>query len=186
MQRLASTVNQNIPTKAVTLRQPWATFVAMGLKRYICLPAISGLENYFGAIAIHSSKKPLDYWGHAALAQVRGWGYEIADDLPLGVSVGLADVIQRHTVTPDFKSRLDATQRVLTRASLGGIVLEVCGGVEAPPIALRGQPGLWDLPEGASAYLGSVLSGEVKDWIDTPLEVNGQRLEYCDSQLELF
>ena len=51
--------------KALTLWQPWATLIALGLKRY---ETRSWSTNYRGPLMIHAAKRP------CSLAELRSWG----------------------------------------------------------------------------------------------------------------
>ena len=81
--------------KALTLTQPWATFVAIGVKR---IETRSWSTRYRGPLAIHAAKampaeartlceeEPL-----RMLLEQAGFGG--ADDLPRGVVIAVADLV---------------------------------------------------------------------------------------------
>lgn len=73
--------------KAISLWQPWASAVVLGLKSY---ETRSWSTSYRGPIAIHAAQRPPERTLRLDLfdAGVRNWG-----DLPLGGVIGVAELV---------------------------------------------------------------------------------------------
>lgn len=144
--------------KAITLKQPFATLVAIGAKT---LDTHGWTVEHSGPIAIHSSMG-FPRWAQELCykepfrSTLIGAGYRRLPDLPLGAILcvaGLRGIYRTDDVRPmlgaygknevhfgDFSSRRFAFHlKVLT-------VLD-------PPISMRGQRYLWELPTDTSAFL---------------------------------
>jgi hypothetical protein len=98
--------------KAITIRQPWATLVALGAKR---IETRSWSTQYRGPLAIHASKSftPLDRehcHGRYVRRRLREAGIEDPDDLPLGKVVAVAELVDCVRMTREFIDRLKETR----------------------------------------------------------------------------
>ncbi len=129
--------------KALTLTQPWATLVILGVKRW---ETRGWYTQHRGRIAIHAAKG----WTKADREfadELREMGVLPADEpLPLGAVLGtvrLDGLIRTH---PDIVARhISPTEYMLGDYSPGRYGWEL-GAVERfpDPIPARGALGLWD------------------------------------------
>ena len=121
--------------KAITLWQPWATLIAIGVKTY---ETRSWDTSYRGLLAIHAAKRRPDLFREAlAPLQAAGWGFR---KLPLGCvvcTVRLVDVLPTHLVPENERHFGDFTSG---RYAWKLEVLDVF----SPPIAARGMQGIWN------------------------------------------
>jgi hypothetical protein len=160
--------------RALSLRQPWATLVAVGAKR---LETRGWATSYRGPLAIHAAaglsaqERGLCEGlvagprGAAVAAALRAAGYERAGQLPRGALVAVVEL--RAVVA----MRADGEGGVVLEGGLGPVAeAERWFGGYAPgryawvlgaarrlrePIPCRGALGLWRLPPGVAARLGS-------------------------------
>lgn len=128
--------------KAVTLHQPWATFMALGLKKF---ETRSWSTDYRGWLAIHAGKTWDDALFHIQAYHdlLLAHGYRSPDDLPFGkvLSVGRLTNIYK---TEKVVNLISAQERVLGNYSPGRYAWETSGMIQLPePIPARGMPGLW-------------------------------------------
>lgn len=92
--------------KIITLWQPWATLIALDLKRY---ETRHWKTNYRGKIAIHAAKRKVskdelatiscNSVGHLTWEQINQIDY------PLGVIVAIADLVDCLKMNPDYEFR---------------------------------------------------------------------------------
>ncbi len=135
--------------KALSLWQPWATLIAVGLKKH---ETRSWSTPYRGPLAIHAAKRPPDM-SYEDLGLSDEMIALLPRELPLGVVlcvVQLVDCIPTHQLVrrPHFTTSTDyllgdySTGRYAWALSLIHVLRE--------PAAARGSQGLWDwtVPEG--------------------------------------
>ncbi|KOY81307.1 ASCH domain-containing protein [Lysinibacillus macroides] len=87
--------------KAITIKQPWASLIALGEKRF---ETRSWQTKYRGPLAIHAGKAVdkdacKDYWINAILQQ---HGITSHEQLPTGVVLATAELIDCHKVVLNF------------------------------------------------------------------------------------
>lgn len=92
--------------KAITIKQPWATLIALGEKKF---ETRSWQTKYRGPIAIHAGKtvekEMLDYVViSSALAKHGIYSHE---DLPTGAVIAIAELVECHKITADYWSMYD-------------------------------------------------------------------------------
>jgi hypothetical protein len=129
--------------KAITLYQPWASLVALGAKKY---ETRSWQTPYRGLIAIHAGKRftneESNYLRRPEFKDVLG----NEPDLPLGMMLcicRLKNII--HVVDYDWLGGLSRQERVFGNYMHGRYAWELEVVLKlSPPIAVRGQMGLWD------------------------------------------
>lgn len=137
--------------KALTLTQPWATFVALGVKT---LETRSWKTEYRGPLAIHAAKtfpgfakaqtETPAFWevveAHG-LVERRPDGVEVAK-FPLGAVVATVQLVDCFQFTDDFDP---GEQLHFGNFEVGrwGFVLSDIRAVQ-PPIPARGALGLWE------------------------------------------
>ncbi len=143
--------------KCVSLWQPWASAIALGLKK---IETRSWSTGYRGPIAIHAAKRAcrlneLDI--EMALA-LKGAGIDRMDSLPLGAIVATARLVD----CCRFTNLGMVSGGVNKNYAMPGIVERAFGDFSPgrfgwmladvqklhTPIPLRGLQGLFDLPEG--------------------------------------
>ena len=99
--------------KILTLWQPWATFIALDLKRY---ENRSWGTRYRGKLVIHAAKRPIDLDGQAIVSQVFGLtGGKVSckrGNYPLGCIVAIVDLVD----CPQMDSSLISRQTELELA----------------------------------------------------------------------
>jgi hypothetical protein len=133
--------------KAITLHQPWATFIALGIKQY---ETRSWGTRYRGTIAIHAGK--------LTTAQIEDADAEygdildeyglIAADLPSGVIVATAELVDCILMARAFVEsihRADGYEFRVGGWSTGRFAWQLDNvGALDPPVPTRGMQGLWD------------------------------------------
>ncbi|MGN7284315.1 ASCH domain-containing protein [Shouchella rhizosphaerae] len=92
--------------KVITIKQPWATLIALGEKRF---ETRSWATKHRGPLAIHASKKvdvaALDYVAISSVLTKHG--IYSRKDLPTGVVLATVDLVECHKITADYMSMYD-------------------------------------------------------------------------------
>lgn len=132
--------------KALTLHQPWASFIAWGDKRF---ETRHWKTNYRGEIAIHAAKTMPAYAAdfchepeiEELLSERNVWHL---NELPCGVVVCIARLVACHQI-PNRSLDISDTERMLGDWSPGRFAWELTmvDPLEEP-IPARGAQGLWD------------------------------------------
>lgn len=124
--------------KAISLWQPWASAIAVGMKRY---ETRSWGTNYRGPLAIHAAKRPM---GEGERDLLEEYPFPFGhSDVPLGAIVAtctLADVI-RCSATTRMDDREDAWGD-FSEGRFAWVLLDVVP--TRPAISAGGAQGLWD------------------------------------------
>lgn len=108
--------------RALTVRQPWASFIAEGIKRY----ETRGWEtSYRGRIAIHAGKRRADW---------------VATPLPLGAVIAIATIVD---IYPADAVPLSDLERSLGDFSHGRFAWELADIEVIDPVPCRGYQGIW-------------------------------------------
>lgn len=139
--------------KALSLWQPWATLVALGLKR---IETRSWSTQYRGGLAIHAAQRAptvqdLRAIPPAVLMLLADAGIHSTAQLPRGCYVALAELVDVLEMTPAVIRRVRREGRF--EVDLGdwrpGRHAWLLQSVRAlnPPRAARGRQGLFDAPE---------------------------------------
>lgn len=129
--------------KAITIYQPWATLLALELKRY---ETRSWKTSYRGPIAIHAGRKPFSQIQAPdpvaqELKRHFPWGM---DKLPLGFVIATAELVGCHLIDEAFLQTLTETERLLGDYTPGRYAWEFAGMKEIEHIPARGYQGLWN------------------------------------------
>ncbi len=123
--------------KVITIKQPWATLIVEGYKRF---EFRSWKTNYRGDILIHAGK------GIDKEAMERLKKY-LPDEIPLGKIIGKATLIDCIPMSKDFADMLAKENNdIYTTHSFSrnyGFKLENVEKLDNP-IEIRGQLGLWN------------------------------------------
>lgn len=133
--------------RAITLWQPWATMVALGVKKIETRswPITSG------PLAIHAAKNSPRDALELALHDPFYWplhdaGYDVGR-LPSGVVVAIVDVVGCAQITPDFP--VGDLERGLGNYSPGRYAWHLANVRRVtPPLPARGRQMLWAWPRG--------------------------------------
>ncbi len=136
--------------KALTIWQPWAAFIAAGVKQF---ETRHWPTSYRGNLAIHAAKrwtkKELSILNTLCLRHPGDLGDYQYKQLPLGCIVAAVRLVDVHRVE-DLREELDLLELDLGDYSDGRFAWEM-EVVKLPPepIPARGQQGLWNwIPEG--------------------------------------
>lgn len=140
--------------KVITIKQPWATLIALGEKKF---ETRSWQTKYRGRIAIHAGKSVDkdacdDIWIKGVLAE---HGFKSHKELPTGVILAVAEITECHKVTLNFCN--DAV--ITTGPSINGLEIKLGDYTEGryawelsnieilpEPIHAKGQLSLWEYP----------------------------------------
>lgn len=127
--------------KVISLWQPWASLVALGAKEY---ETRSWTTTHRGPLAIHAAKTNAEssYFYRKPFFDVFQ-AHSIAkfNDLPFGMIICIVDLIaiyQTEKLYPNRRKHLVIMMLVEPRG--GWQMLRI----SPPPIAVRGQQGLWE------------------------------------------
>ncbi|MEK3726805.1 MULTISPECIES: ASCH domain-containing protein [unclassified Lysinibacillus] len=138
--------------KAVTIKQPWATLIALGVKKF---ETRSWQTKHRGQIAIHAGKSIdkdacNEYWIKSTLVE---HGIKSFEELPTGVVIAVADLIDCYKVkaTVGFVSvlskgkALDGLEVAFGDYTEGRYAWELANlQVLSEPIAAKGKLSLWE------------------------------------------
>jgi len=85
--------------KAITIKQPWASLIALGEKKF---ETRSWQTKHRGQIAIHAGKS-VDKKACETFAEVfKEHGIKTVDELPVGAVIGTVNLIDCHKVINEF------------------------------------------------------------------------------------
>ena len=85
--------------KAITIKQPWASLIALGEKKF---ETRSWQTKHRGQIAIHAGKS-FDKKAFETFAEVfKEYGIKTVDELPVGAVIGTVNLIDCHKVINEF------------------------------------------------------------------------------------
>ncbi|WP_206701616.1 ASCH domain-containing protein [Lysinibacillus sphaericus] len=152
--------------KGLTIRQPWATLIALGEKK---LESRSRRTHHRGIIAIHAGKQ-IDKNAYERFAEVlKIYGIHSMDDLPVGVVVATAEIKRCHEIVEDYEEYALSDQEVVIdgREYQYGFYEKGRFGWELDkvrtlpePIPAIGQLGLWSwqIPKEIQAFISKGYS----------------------------
>jgi len=122
--------------KVITLHQPWATVMQLGLKR---IETRSWSTPHRGLLAIHAGKTTDDLM----LRYFRSKGHKVA--VPTGVVLGVVQLVNCVRMTPDFIAQQGEDEREWgdwKHGRYAWVTMPVVWFRE--PIPATGNRGLWD------------------------------------------
>ncbi len=141
--------------KALSLWQPWATMIALGLKQF---ETRSWSTEYRGPLAIHAAK----VWTREQReftqqlfddpcigAMLKAHGYTTPEQLPLGgvvCTVKLRKIIGTNEATLSANG-IDTIERMLGDYSAGRYAWQMLDVKRIEPVPCRGYQGLWEWTE---------------------------------------
>lgn len=124
--------------KALTLWQPWASFIARGVKQY---ETRNWETNYRGPLAIHAAKRPvsLDVFDFLAIySDIE----HVKMFFPLQSIVAIVELVAIH---PADRISVSEKEKLLGDYSPGRFAWELKLKEKLEkPIPAKGKPGLWD------------------------------------------
>ncbi|MEL4896325.1 ASCH domain-containing protein [Crocosphaera sp. Alani8] len=136
-----------VTVKAISLHQPWASLIAMGIKHY---ETRSWSTNYRGQLVICSAKKNtkqqrLDYKSLASILDIdftqNSW-----DSLPLGKAIATCDLTDCIKMTPEFIEAQSEDEQLCGHWEHGRFAWKLDDiSLISPPVPIKGQQGLWDV-----------------------------------------
>lgn len=139
--------------KAITIKQPWATLIALGLKEF---ETRSWATKYRGPIAIHAGKS-LDFEAYLECMQVlKEHGYKTHADLPKGAVIATANLIECHKVVSQHRCEEAITDKgaVITGKEFwygfyeeGRHAWQLSDVQAIEPVPAKGQLSLWNWDE---------------------------------------
>lgn len=128
--------------KIISIFQPWATLIALGIKRY---ETRSWAPVYRGPLVIHAGKKLISNFDNPAVTRAinkaLGKGWE--DQLPRGHIVALCNL---KTVHQANRLRLSSPTSLFGNFSRGMMAWELENVTELDHVPLKGQQGLFNIP----------------------------------------
>lgn len=148
--------------KAITIKQPWATLIALGLKEF---ETRSWATKHRGPIAIHAGKsidkeafnEPTIY---SALVKT---GIESLIDLPTGAVIAIANLTECHKITSDYYSMYEQESAGTDKGHLieddewwfgnyeeGRYAWQLSDVQAIEPVLAKGQLSLWNWDEGSN------------------------------------
>lgn len=138
--------------KALTIWQPWASFVALGLKDY---ETRGWATSYRGPLAIHAAKRPIKVDGDVVQmistykTETDGAHYqELFVSAPLGSILAVCELVDCVPMTPDFIEQQTVLERAVGFWSEGRYALKLTGMRQlSVPFMVSGRQGLWNVPE---------------------------------------
>ncbi len=145
----------DVPIRALTLWQPWASLVAWGEKR---VETRSWGTTYRGPLIIHAAKTfPVEAREAAFTEPFRSalvaHGLTMLRGLPLGAFVAVAELENCKRITPQYAATLSDQERAFGDYAPGRVAWELSNICPLPsPLPARGAMGLWT-PDGDAASL---------------------------------
>lgn len=143
--------------KALTLHQPWATFVARGFKT---LETRSWRTRHRGLLAIHSSRS-VGYIGPEVLGRILQDADLYDDppfDFPCGSIIGVVTILNCNRVE-DVRDLISPRERALGDYSDGRFAWELSNPrLLEKPIPINGQMGVWHVPDVYAAQLMELVA----------------------------
>jgi len=130
---------------AITLWQPWATLVAMGIKQY---ETRYWFTNHTGPLAIHAAGKHSfhSYYMNAAQTAIVAPDLKV-EDLPLGAVVGVVEIVNCLEMTHRMIMEMNDTEKMVGEWMEGRYAWKFKNIRKLDvPIPVLGKQGLWKLP----------------------------------------
>jgi len=136
--------------KALSLTQPWATAVALGVKQY---ETRSWTTHYRGRIAIHAAKN-FPKWARDFASLELSLG-RLPARLPLGAIVAVARIVEVFRAE-EIAPKISAIERLYGDYSAGRFAWQLADvQALAEPVPCRGALSLWTVPADVEAQLYS-------------------------------
>jgi hypothetical protein len=144
--------------KALTIHQPWASFIAWGEKR---IETRDWYTPYRGQLAIHAGKyhpdRSYDLWIEPNKSILAAHDVDGINQLPWGAVIATCQLVKCIRMTPTFVAIMnDGNLGMPHEYELGlyepGRFAWVLADVQRvmPPVSTRGYPGLWEWEDPAN------------------------------------
>lgn len=137
--------------KAITIKQPWATLIALGEKKF---ETRSWQTKHRGPLAIHAGKEIDKDACREFIDVLNKRGIESINQLPTGAVIATVDLIECHKVLANYESQNIAhtTEKVITSKEYpygdyteGRFAWELANlNVLPEPVLAKGQLSLWE------------------------------------------
>lgn len=168
-----------VVAKAISLWQPWASLVALGLKKY---ETRCWYTDYRGKLVIQSAKKInndlREFWNDLRIKL----GLEVdLDSLPRGCAIAVCDLVDCIEMTPAFIARQSTTELLVGDWRPGRFAWKLENIEILPNVPIKGQQGLWDVelnstrqtlepaaPQASTLSTRHVLGRHALDRYDSP------------------
>ena len=126
--------------KALTIRQPWATFIVTGLKSY---ETRSWQTKYRGPLAIHAAKRPMDLVILDLLMEQYGYKLRREEALySIGAIIAIVELVE---ITPVEQILVTHLEGILGDYTPGRFAWHLALKERLKePIPAQGKQGLWD------------------------------------------
>lgn len=145
--------------KAITVHQPWASALALGMKRYETRPKRT---NHRGPIAIHAGRQfhtesmgdlsGLPWAEYMNLPIARRWSPPTAQDFPQGAILAVGELTDCIEMDESFIASLGPLERSLGHWEPGRFAYQIDNIQPLPePVLIGGKQGLWNWDEGSDA-----------------------------------
>lgn len=143
--------------KALTVHQPWATALAVGMKQY---ETRSRITNHRGEIAIHAGKtfneevfeqlSGLAFENHMELPLARRWSGAQPQDFPTGSVLAVGELTDCILMDEDLIASISDQERSLGHWEPGRYAYKIENVRLLPePVSARGKQGLWEWDDGS-------------------------------------
>lgn len=133
--------------KALTIWQPWASLLAMGLKKY---ETRSWKTNHRGPMAIHAAKKPIKEVEKFLLPEAYIEIMKLLEnkplkDMPTSCIVGIGKLAECHLIDEEFIKKLSPIEKLLGDYTPGRYAWEFKEMKPLSlPLAAKGSQGIWN------------------------------------------
>lgn len=140
--------------KALTVRQPWASLIVLGIKQ---METRSWHTHYRGSLVIHAAEAAPGRRGRRMVGEfevekdrfgllLRGPGLAWPYRLPLGAAIGVTELFQIRSTTHSEHAP-DDRQLSLGDHSPGRYAWSLTSSSPIREVYIQGRLGLWDFPD---------------------------------------
>lgn len=141
--------------KAITIKQPWATLIALGLKEF---ETRSWATKYRGSIAIHAGKS-IDKEAYENFSNdLKAVGIENIKQLPIGSVIATASLVECHKVIKEYPEQntaevaafyIDGKEYDYGFYEPGRYAWQLSNVQAIGPVPAKGQLSLWNWDDGS-------------------------------------
>lgn len=167
-------------TPAITLHQPWATLIAMGIKKY---ETTDWDSQHYGSLLIHASSKKPNTEALAAIASESGNNAILDWDYPTGAIIAIADLVDTIQMTPDFIDQQSKQEYAAGLWFPGRYAWKLGRIQKVPAIPAKGSRGLWEPGEEIVSKIQFYLWEERKAVLTKTEETRQARIEQLKTSL---
>lgn len=141
--------------KAITIKQPWATLIALGLKEF---ETRSWATKHRGSIAIHAGKS-IDKEAYEDFSNdLKAVGIENIKQLPIGSVIATASLVECHKVIKEYPKQntaevaefyIDGKEYNYGFYEPGRYAWQLSNVKAIEPVPAKGQLSLWNWNDGS-------------------------------------